>query len=830
MEELQLKYIEIFFDKQTPQNIGTEINILSKVDSKVGKLEYKFIVGKGGIWKTIQEFSDKNKCMWKPKREGEYIVMVQAREKNGKKPLDYLAKEDYSIGRGEAINTMHEEVSIEKAVNETEVKIDFKDIVDNEDENLLVIKKEDSIDNNTEFKKVINNTVDKVDTVAIFEVKEFSNYEKETLVEGNDVQKEIAFSENCKRLDDKKISTVKIKNKEINVKDNKAEILHEVILERNDVLSGALKDNIERESSIIKEIIIDKEEIMVGKKCSIEVKTFDENMYLYRFYIKRYKEWDIVRDYDTSNILKYTATEAGEKEFLIQCKKMESIESFEDYKIIKVNVKNISKIEITNFKCLSKSLIVGEKLDFRVDTNIKLEANEKDELIVLYKFYKIYKDGKSVCIQDYSTKNDVYYNESKNGSYRILCLVKSILSNKEYDDRALLVYTVKPYKDVKINSFVADLNSPQVSETDIKFTSEVQGGNNLVYKYKVNGPIEEDTGFMDKDEFTWKPVEAGEYEIILYIKDVNYKGEYEDTKKIAFTIEKKGKKPVKILDVVIDKEKKIITGEPVNIMVNGEGGTKLQYAFTIRHDNRRIEGVKYNKSNWINFIPKQVGEYEVEIMLKDKYSDKPYDTQTVIYLKAMEYLPGEIDYIILPYKETHLIGETIEFECIVQNTQNTLVKYETKINGNSVEQTEFLKNKKLRFIPKTAGKYTIEVYAKNLKCKGEYDSKKQVSLYVSEASPVIETKIITNKVEGNINEELTFEVVSRGGKDVCYEFYLMENNEWKKVQAYSRKHYYSFIPFIPGKYKILALAKSYYKKVNYEDYDEIIFTIKGLRK
>lgn len=41
------------------------------------------------------------------------------------------------------------------------------------------------------------------------------------------------------------------------------------------------------------------------------------------------------------------------------------------------------------------------------------------------------------------------------GSYRILCLVKSILSNKEYDDRAILMYNVKPYKEVKINSFVA---------------------------------------------------------------------------------------------------------------------------------------------------------------------------------------------------------------------------------------------------------------------------------------------------------------------------------------------------------------------------------------
>ena len=196
----------------------------------------------------------------------------------------------------------------------------------------------------------------------------------------------------------------------------------------------------------------------------------------------------------------------------------------------------------------------------------------------------------------------------------------------------------------------------------------------------------------------------------------------------------------------------------------------------------------------------------------------------------MEYLPGEIDYIILPYKETHLIGGIIEFECIIQNTQDVLVKYETKINGHSVEETEFSKNKKLRFIPKIAGKYTIEVYAKNIKCADEYDSKKQINLYVSEASPVIETKIITSKLEFNINEEVTFEAISRGGKDVCYEFYLMGNNEWKKVQDYSKKHYYSFIPFAEGKYKILALAKSYYKKVSYEDYDQITFFVKAQSK
>lgn len=674
MEELQLKYVEIIFDKQTPQKIDTEINILSRIDNgEVGNLEYKFIVGKGGIWNTIQEFSGDNRCVWKPKREGEYMVMVQAREKDGKKSLDYLAKEGYSIVEGDAISYMSEdEKSVEKAVDESKDNMVFNDAIDNEEKSLLNFKGEEPFINE-EFRELINSSEE---NIVFLDAKELSRYEKEVLVGIDDEgREEMALSENM--------------NKEVNMGYNTNEILHEVILENDKSESKNLEDSIGSKVRIIEDVFIDKEEIMVGEKCSIEVNTNNDEEYLYRFYLRKKDQWDIVRDYDTVSILRYTASEIGEKEFLIQCKRMESAENFEDYKTIKIKVVDTAKVEIVNFKCLSNSLIVGDKLGFIVETNIKTQSEE--DVILLYKFYKISKDGKSVCIQDYSTKNDVYYREFESGNYRILCLVKSILSNKEYDDRAVLVYNVKPYKDIKIDSFVANLNSPQASETDIRFTSEVQGGSTLQYRYKVKGPIEEDTGFCDKDEFIWTPMEAGEYEVILYVKDINYKGEYEDTKKIAFTIEKKGKKPVKILDIVIDKEKKIIAGEPVNIMVNGEGGTQLQYAFRIRKNNKKVESIEYNRSNWIDFMPKEFGEYEVEIMIKDKYSDKLYDAQTFINFKAMEYLPGEIDYIILPYKETFLIGDTIEFECIIQNTQSVLVKYETKINGNSIEQTEFSK-------------------------------------------------------------------------------------------------------------------------------------------
>ncbi|WP_090088947.1 triple tyrosine motif-containing protein [Clostridium uliginosum] len=673
MQELQLKDVDIIFDKEKPQNKGTEISILSEINKKTADIEYKFIIGSNGIWNTIQDFSDDNKCLWKPKSEGEYIIMVQAREKNGKKSFDYLAKENYLIS------------------NKNPIK----------------------------------------------------------------------FIEN---------------------------------------------------------VSVDKNDLMIGDKCSIKVKATEEDL-LYRFYVKGYQGWDPIIDYTKDNTLLYTANNAGEKEFLIECKKPNSNENFDDYITIKINVSDIEKLEITNFKCTNNNLIIGEDLRFYVETEGPTNRT------ILYKFYKISKEGKATCIQDYSTKENVTYKEEKSGEYKILCFVKDIFSDKEYDDRAVILYKVKSYKDIKIKGFSADLNSPQVVGTDIKFKIVAEGGSNLVYRYKVKGSHEEDSGFIRNDEYLWNTNEAGNYEVTVFVKDASYQGEYECFEKIDFNIEKKGDKPVKILDVVVDKERTIIIGEQVNIMVTAEGGTRLNYSFIVYKDKKKVENAVYSKANWVNFIPEEKGDYEIEINVKDRYSDKSYDAHTFVYLKVREYLPGEIDYIILPCKENYVVGDSIEFESIIQNTKSVLVKYVTKINGHTVEETEFLKNKKLRFIPKISGKYKIEVYAKNVKCTEEYDSKKELNLYISEASPVINTKIIINKPEGKINEEVTFEVKNSGGKDVCYEFYLMENGNWRKVQSYSKKQYYSFIPFVRGKYKILALAKSYYKKVSYEDYDEIIFKV-----
>lgn len=662
----------IKFDKESPSMIKDEIKIKAEFSEK--DLRYKFIIGSGGIWNTVQDFSEKEIFLWNPSLEGKYIVMIQAKTNESKKPFDFLVKEKFVIGA---------------------------------------------------------------------DVKE----------------------------------------------------------------------------KLIRDVKLDNVNVMFGEKININVVCNEENI-LYRFWIQGKQDWELIKDYAMDNVLTYAARKEGKQEVLIECKRANSNEKVDEFTTVLFEVIPHVKIEINDFKCMTDGLLIGEELTFKVDVNVG------DKRSLLYKFIKISKEGKAICLQDYSSKRMVTYQEDESGEYRILCLVKDILSNKEYDDRALILYRVMAYNKIEVKNFTADITSPQVNGSNALLRADVKGGREVVYKYVIEGPTSEDSGYIRKNEYLWETKQEGEYNITLYVKDVSFDGEYESKRSFAFSIDKKADRPAKILDVILDGKKIVLVGQPINLKVVAEGEMGLiQYSFIVYKDNVEKERVKYGRANWVNFIPEEKGEYEVEIRVKNKYSTMEYDSHTFNYLTVKEYLPGEIDYILLPHKNIHLVQDPIEIEAISQNTKSVLMRYITKVNGHLVEDTGFIKNKKIVLTPKCIGKYTFEIYAKNIKCDDEYDCRKEINLYVSEAVPVTGTTITCNKEKIEINKEVTLTVQSNGGKEVCYEFYVMEQGNWMKAQNYGRKEDYTFIPFVKGEYKVMVFAKSFYKKVNYEDYGEFIFKL-----
>ena len=696
-----MSQVLITVDKNSPGCIEEEINIKAIVEEESNGVQYKFMEGTEGVWKSIQDFSNKNICLWKPKIDGKYMIMVQAKNEKSNKPFDHLGRLEF------------------------------------------VVKTEEE----DKFMEIKNN------------------------VTANDSE----------------------------------------IIKRKDI-------TIRESTKIIEDIVLDKTSFNIGEKVNIEIKGVCE-LALYRFWIKGKQGWEPLRDYSTENKLAYTANNIGNVEILIESKMANSENNVDEFTTIRFKVVEGKKVEITDFQCLSESLLVNEELIFKVITNCDENRN------LLYKFLKVDKDGRITCIQEYSSRRIITFKEKVQGEYRLLCLTRDMFSNKEFDDRAIINYVVKPYEKICIKNFSGDLNSPQVCGTGVMFKVDVKGGREIIYRYIIEGPNAEDTGYVRNNVFLWNSKAEGEYKIIVQVKDISYEGDYEDIETLDFVIDKKSEKPVKIVDVITSKDKYSVISQPINIKVKAEGGTILKYSFLVFKDGKEIERVEYGATNWVNFTPEEKGEYEVEIRVLDKYSLKEYDSHSFVYLKVKEYVPAEIDYILVESKETYLVGDNIDIEAIIQDTRNVKLKYVTKINGHEVEDTGYTNARKLQIKPKCPGKYTFEVFAKNIKCEEGYDHKKEVSIYVHEAIPINSTKI--EKLKGNIkvNEEVTFQVSSLGGKEVCYEFYIMEKGQWVRVQEYSRKNYYTFLPFSPGEYRVLVLSKSYHKKVNYEDYDKIDFKV-----
>lgn len=574
----------------------------------------------------------------------------------------------------------------------------------------------------------------------------------------------------------------------------------------------------EKNNNLITAVALDKKELTVGEKIFAKVETSERGV-LYKYSIKQGDNWQLLKDYSASDTMFWTAAKIGKQELVVQCKLLDSKEKCDDIKSEEYNVLSLKGIEIKDFKCLTEELLKDSEISFQVD------VKSDESRLILYKFIKIDSEGKAECIQNYSTKRIVSYTEKGFGEFKILCMVKDMYSMNEYDERAIIFYKVKKYISIKIKSFTSDVTSPQLNGNIINLKAIVSGGKELLYRYIIEGKSSEDSGYIRSGVYNWKTKEPGTYKIKLYVKDISFDGTYEDSAEIEFLIDEVSREPVVIREVITDKKRKLLVGETINIKVIAEGGTDIKYSFLIKQDNKYIESISYGSCNWVNYTPEKPGDYELEVRVKDKFSDKEFDAHSISFIKAFNYIPAQIDYVLMPSKDYYMVGDKIELNIVEENTNNIFNKYILRINGHKVEETEYINAVKYSLTPKYAGVYNVEVLSKNKNSSKEYDDKRIIKLVIHDSLPVTNTIVECNKIKPKVNENINFSVRNEGGKEVVYEFYLMEKGEWNLVQKYSRKSFYTFIPFTEGKYQLLVLCKNQIKKQGYEDYAIIEFDV-----
>lgn len=566
------------------------------------------------------------------------------------------------------------------------------------------------------------------------------------------------------------------------------------------------------QEKLINSVLLDKKVLCIGDKFTLTVDLMQKHLMM-RYWYKENENWKLLKNYSFEDKLNLTANNDGDQEILVECKRCDSKNDFDDYLNIKYEVLGSNQININDFTLVSDDLIVGCQLVFKVQASFEVGRT------ILYKFIKINAQGVARCCQEYSKKSIVSFKEKNSGKYKLLCMVKDIYSKEEYSERAILNYEILPYKKIKLNGFISQLSSPQLCNTEIDFKAYVSGGKDLLYRFIVSGYENDDSGYKRNNDFKWKSSKAGDYKIKLYVKDLSFENEFEVTSQMDFIIEDICEKPIVIENLIISKDHKISLGDSIEAKVVVSSADDIKYSFNLKKGGVLKQKLDYGTCSLAKFTPEEEGTYEIEAMIKDRLSIREYDSHVITYIQCFGYRPAIIDYILCPSKKYYVTGDTVSLNVVIQNTNEILLKCVLSFNGYKIYETQYTSEKKYTFKPQICGIYEVEIFARNIASYKLFDCKKDVKVMIHEALAVTNTHLLIDRSEIKSGEVITFTAQNDGGKNVIYEFYLMKGENWCLVQKYSTKNFYPIILSEGGKYKILVLAKSQYKDYSYEDYD-----------
>ncbi|MGE5629017.1 MAG: triple tyrosine motif-containing protein [Solirubrobacterales bacterium] len=383
-----------------------------------------------------------------------------------------------------------------------------------------------------------------------------------------------------------------------------------------------------------------------------------------------------------------------------------------------------------------------------------------------------------------------------------------------------------------MNEFNIEFNlaSPQDIKSQINISINTKGEYLFKFLAGFEGKWSTLRDFSESGSIIWVPEEYGIYTIMVQIRDLNSSKSFNYVSKAEYEIKEVEEKHdenslVSIDEIVMEKKRAFVVNETIHIEVAASGSSNIRYSFLVRKDGHKMEEIKYGACNWVDFTPELSGNFQLEVRVKDKYSNAEFDSYKLIPIEVYDFIPAEIDYMLIPLKEYFVILDEIEIETIVQNTDKVLLKYILKINGQIIEETDFVEGKKYKFTPKSIGVYSLEVLAKNFYSNKDFDSSKEIGIKVYDYYPISNAEILCDNEKITTGTPVTFSASCRGGKDVLYEFYIMENSQWKLVQNFSKKRYYTFIPFDKGNYKVLVLMKSRGVRQDYEKYNIYSFNI-----
>ena len=438
------------------------------------------------------------------------------------------------------------------------------------------------------------------------------------------------------------------------------------------------------------------------------------------------------------------------------------------------------------------------------DTAIKVSANiSGNKKGLQYKFVWQKNDWKEWgVLKDFSSTDYTTWTPKAEGDYTI------IMDVKDTSGKVVTVnipYQIKnwSYAGVKTN-----VKSPSALKTQIGLSADVKGTTSgLKYKFvwqkdnwKEWGVIKD---FSSTNSATWMPAKAGNYEIIIDVKD---KDGFVSTKTKEYKIVEKA---WEVQDTVFSPKGTEI-GNTVKVTQNmkkvTEDNVQLQYKFVWQKDNWKEWGIirDFSTSNTVNWIPSVSGDCQIIVNIKDDRGNAATKTSNYHVQKGK----WSFSEIAADKASPQIAGEKIKLTAKVHGN-TTGLKYKfvwQKDNWKEWGVIQELSSKNTaEWTPKKSGTYTVYVDVKD--SEGITTSYPKIFTVKSTGEITIQLQPNTNQnVGGKINIKA---LVGGSDSNTKYKFVWQKDNwkEWGVLQELSTKNSVDWIPKKEGTYTICVDVK-----------------------
>ena len=637
-------YIKSFTtDKVTPQKKGTQIKLTAVAESNSNDtLQYKFsVTDSSGDTYVIQDYSTKNTCVWNANTVGAKVLTVEVKEKSGyviKSSMDYYISNPIEIKSfNSSTNTVNYGNNVRFTVNATgeedsdnRLKYKFyyykngiqKVVKDYSESNICDWKAEDIAGNVVMYVSVkdkLGNTKTSSKTVNVTSTKPIINSFSVSAIT------DTRFSFKTSAIG----GTGSLQYKYSYILNGEEKIISNWVSNTTTTftppVSGAYKfkvevkdsnENIatktlpEQQYTIPSDFKVDKKSPqLINTELNLTANVVSIKEVQYQFAFEKDGKTTIIQDYSSNRTCNYIPNIGGDI-------------------TLKVNIKESNGNVITKtipYKIVEKPTITSFTSDktspqaINTNINFTVNASSKYSSKLQYKFeIKDLSSGYSVLLQDFSTKNTLTRAFTSRGNKRIIVTVKDEFG---FTNQKTMDYTL--YSVPKINSFSANLSSPQMINTKVTLSANATSDEgSLLYRFRIaaaNNPKIEYTlmDYSSVNSMVWTTKNIGDK--ILYV-DVKDKFGNVITKSLKYKVV--DTKPT-ITSFTGDKASPQKRGTIIKLTANAnENGTStgLLYQFYITDSNGNYGHAiqDYSTSNVCYWNADYTGNKKLIVNVKDK--------------------------------------------------------------------------------------------------------------------------------------------------------------------------------------------------------------------